>query len=243
MLPRKTDEIENDDALDPEEEARVFYVGSTRVKREFLRGTAQTMVGAGRLDSSGKRVAEILGLNKKPKFQFGLNGDLDDAAPVSRVTELCGSKSAAIAHQSLLVDTWASTLKVNECPQISGESKQVTVAGKMEYRYRFTLDGALVAWSDDGLNKDLWTACNVMRRKVTQQKGKCGELRPPDEIPNLRLIGLRTCAVADDPVMLGNLSEPFASSGFWLAPMIVGFPSIFLVFQANRTSYRRNNKR
>jgi hypothetical protein len=227
MLPNNLKFLDGNSKIDRVEEARVFYVGSTRVKGEFLRGKAKTMAGAGRIDSAGRRVGQILSLEKWPKFQIGLAGDLDDVAPIGRIATLCDSDSAAANHQKFLVETWRTALTDNVCPEISGTCEHLAVGhGKKEYRFHFKAGTSSIAWSGSGLHKDLWAACSLM-----QQRTHCGDLRPPDEIKNLRLIGLRTCAVGEDPAVLGNLREPFASSGFWLAPMIVGFPSIFLRFQ------------
>ncbi|MEN9678365.1 MAG: hypothetical protein RIS76_4261 [Verrucomicrobiota bacterium] len=227
MLPHNLVYLEGNAAVDRVEEARVFYVGSTRVRSEFLRGRAPTMVGAGRLDQSGRRVAQILALKKLPKFQIGLAGDIDDAAPVSRISALCSTDAAAAAHQAGLLKLWSEAVTADTCPDVGAVCKPHAVAGgRKEYLYRFASGSSTVAWSGPGLHKDLWTACRAMK-----DRARCTDLRPPDDIKHLRLIGLRTCAVGDDPALLANLREPFASSGFWLAPMIVGFPSIFLRFQ------------
>jgi hypothetical protein len=230
MLPNSLKYLEGG-SIDPSEEARVFYVGSTRAKSEFLRGKAKALPWAARIDTSGRRVGEIISINKKPKFQFGLAGDLDDAAPVSRNPSLCASDSAAMKHQKALVENWTAALKQDACPPINATcEKLASEQAQAEYRFRFMAGSSSLAWSAAGLNRDLWKACEIMKGR-----SHCGDLRPPDEIPDLRLIGLRTCAVSDDPVTLGHLREPFASSGFWLAPMIVGFPSIFLRFKKSRS--------
>jgi len=227
MLPNNLNYLDGNANIDLAEEARVFYVGSTRVKGEFLRGKAKTVAGAGPIDSSGRRVGQILSLKKWPKFQIGLAGDLDDLAPISRVESLCATDSTAAAHQNTLVEIWRTARKNDVCPEIHATCEHVAVGhGQKEYRFNFKAGTSSIAWSASGLNKDLWTACNLMK-----QRTHCADLRPPDDIKHLHLIGLRTCAVGEDPAVIGNLREPFASSGFWLAPMIVGFPSIFLRFQ------------
>ena len=59
MLPNNLNYLDGNSKIDRVEEARVFYVGSTRVKGEFLSGQeAKTMAGAGRIDSSGRRVGQ-----------------------------------------------------------------------------------------------------------------------------------------------------------------------------------------
>jgi hypothetical protein len=58
-------------------------------------------------------------------------------------------------------------------------------------------------------------------------------MRPPDKIEYLRMIGLRTCALPHDPVAESQVREPFSDSGFYLAPMVVGFPHFYFQFYKN----------
>lgn len=226
MMPRNLDYLDGDGGLDHNEEARVFYVGSTRARSAFRRGVAQTLVGAGRLEKTAQRVAQILSLKKWPKFQIGLQGDLDELACVGREPAFCASDAAADLHQSELLDLWSASLVSNSSAEVSGELVRVVGAdGKEQWIYRFTCGEKILGWSGRSLSADLWSACNAM-----QQRAKCGRLKPPDKIARLKFIGLRTCAVEIDSPAAARLRASQRSSGFWLAPMITGFPSIMLKF-------------
>jgi AAA domain/UvrD-like helicase C-terminal domain len=228
MLPRNTDDLEqaNGGGIDLDEEARVFYVGATRVKKEFFHGVALTMVGAGRLDDSGRRVVEVLSLKKKPKFQFGLSGDIDETAVISRIPGMCATQKQAAKNQQGLIALWTTALRNEHPPKVFGNLGCVEINGEKKYTYTFISENRTIAWAGDGLFKDLWATANKL-----QAKAHCSKLRPPDDLELLRLIGLRTCAIAPNSAYEGAIHEPFASSGFFLAPMIVGFPSVFFVFQ------------
>jgi hypothetical protein len=229
MLPKDPAEQKRNSDLDPEEEARVYYVGATRVRKEFFHGIALSMFRAGRLEKNGQRVVESVSIDKKPKVQIGLAGDIDDAGLISRQVELCASGAEAVRNQKALVGFWIDAVKNEDLPEVTGRLKKVTIDDKEKYLYHFSSGLHSLAWSGDGLSIDLW----ALARKH-QAKANFGKLRPPNELPQLRMIGLRTCVIPPDSALEGEVHLPFSESGFFLAPMIVGFPSVFFVFQKGR---------
>jgi hypothetical protein len=232
MIPRNDKDFreENSENIDFEEEARVYYVGATRVRQEFFHGVALTLIGAGRLDERGRRVAQIpFSIKGLPKFQFGLANDIDETAIFSQNNEMCATKAQAIQNHHSLISVWEKELSAEQPGSVSANSKRVEINGEQKYRYHFKAGHSTIAWSGEGLDHDLWVTANKHGRNA-----KFGKFRPPDEIKYLRLIGLRTCAIPPNSPSEGSVYEPFASSGFLLAPMIVGFTSVFLPFQGYR---------
>ncbi len=224
MLPRNLDYLEyGADHIDPDEEARVFYVGATRMRNEIRRGTAQTMKGAKALHPGSRRVAQLLG--PKVKFQAGLDGDLQVTAPVSREPAFCRDAAAAVRAQEQLVSLWSRGLAAGTGLDVRGTLVQVTSNGARRDSYRFDCAGVTVAWADVPLMRDLQTLAGQRRKRYSWST-----LQPPDELGPLRLTGLRTAAIPDGPVFAGQLHEPYATSGFFLAPLISGFPSPFFRF-------------
>lgn len=229
MLPRNLDYMERGENFDPAEESRVYYVGSTRARKEFLRGLAHTMKGSRRLENRSDRVIHFLAEDKL-KFQVGLTRDFDDVAPISRSPFYCASHVDSSQHQQNLIASWTKSLK-------AGLPTEVTAAVKATSEEKFwpyqviDSDGRIFAWSADSLTTDLWK----MTHQVEEKFG--GVRRPPPKLHRLKMIGLRTCVVAPDDATTGRMHEPFASSGFWLAPMIIGFPSV-MFFKQNGTSNR-----
>jgi hypothetical protein len=219
MLPRNLDYIEKNGKIDPEEEARVFYVGSTRVRKQFLRGIAQTIAFARRLNNGSERVVQICS-EKKSKFQFGLARDFDDLAPISREPFFCASAAAASSHQKGLIALWQKCLADGTAAEVRAVSKNKPDADVWPYQFVDAAERPL-AWSAAFLGKDLWK----MSRQMEEKFG--GNRHPPQSIMHLRMIGLRTRVLGDDPAALGRIHQPFAKSGFWLAPMIVGFQPVF----------------
>jgi hypothetical protein len=56
-----------------------------------------------------------------------------------------------------------------------------------------------------------------------------GSLRPPTRFRHFYSIGARTVSVATDDPVRELLLEPWNHSGFMLAPMIVGYPDVYLI--------------
>lgn len=218
MLPRNLDYLEDNENMDPEEEARVFYVGSTRVRKQLLRGIAKTLVRSRRLEERSERVVQLCA-DDKLKFQIGLVRDFDDLAPISRETCYCSSPAAAVSHQKLIIAHWKKCLADGAPADVTAIA--VPTEGDMPWPYQFVNDNKqILAWSTGSLGKDLWK----MNDLVQEEFG--GHRRPPSYINHLKMIGLRTRVVGDDPATLGRIHKPFADSGFCLVPMIVGFQSV-----------------
>ncbi len=231
MLPRNLDYLGDKTNIDPEEEARVFYVGSTRVQKEFLRGLALTLVRSRRLEKRSERVIQLLAEDKL-KFQVGLARDFDDLALISRDEFFCRSEAEAAESQNRLLSLWSKSLNENASPSLSAKASPGPRAND-SWPFRVLWEDQTVAWSAHCLPNDL-----LKMRNLAQENFK-GQRRTPNSLWPLRIIGLRTCVLGDDPAALGRIREPYATSGFWLAPMIVGFPSVAFPDRNAHTNGRR----
>ena len=60
-------------------------------------------------------------------------------------------------------------------------------------------------------------------KDVRQIANHCEQWPPPSFLPHLRSIGVRTIAVGPDDPVAELLHEPWRSSGFMLAPLLLGF--------------------
>ena len=219
MLPRKP-EVPNGGRPTSEkkifEEARVLYVGATRVKKEFAHGVAATLVDSDTLASGSDREVGIpFSRGKNTKFQIGRNGDLSEGLAVSAREPWCGNDELSQKRQDRLVALWRECLDSGKAAEVTGRRKKVEIDGQARERYGFYAGEDLIAWSGDGLMVDLFAAIQLVTAKVP------GRHYPPHIIPYLHLIGLRSVAINDDS-RLGELCEPYSESGFFLAPMIVG---------------------
>lgn len=224
MLPRKIDDAVEYAAQRGEasitEEARVYYVGATRVKKDFAHGTANTLVGAKKLGKD-REVMLAPRAGQTTKFQIGRVGDLAEERAVSSRDPWCGDDDIALARQDTLVQLWSDSMSSNRPVSVTGKSTKVRVGGKDEYHYQFMVGESLIAWSGNALEQDLWKIAKQVQEKIG------GRGLPPMTIPYLHLAGIRTMAVADDS-MRAELCAPHCDSGFFLAPMISGFAHVYI---------------
>lgn len=238
MLPWKLDYVADGD-IDPEEEARVYYVGATRVKKEFFHGVALSVKYACKLDNGRDRVIDPPFQLKKPvKFQFGLAGDVDETAGVSREWCLCPSEKSAQQRQADLISLWReNSQNLKSKVEVTAKNMEIQEGGQRTFRYQLFSNGKLLGWTGQSLGWDLFEA-----GKITKGRTKAySDLLPPEKlhvdiektgesIGRMRLIGLRTCALPLDAAAEGAVHEPYATSGFFLAPMVVGLAMFYFKF-------------
>lgn len=217
----------NEDDKRLEEEARVYYVGATRAKRKFFHGIAKAMFHASSLDNGGRRIVTIPTAQRKPvSMQVGLAGDIDESLAVSTVQGYTGNAIEAQQLQRSLVSVWDDAFGRREVLIVDAFNQNIAARSSTIWSLRFSCNSKTIGWSAEGLMHDLWSAANR-----TQQQTGLFNLRPPDHITGMHLIGLRTCALTKDSPLLPFVHTPYCASGFFLAPMIVGYPSFYFKFK------------
>lgn len=212
------------------EESRVYYVGATRARRQFDRCEAPSLIGATALESG--RAWQLYKKKPQPKVQFGIDGDLDPTALVRR--DLSDSAATAIsAHERL----------AHACREyVVGDESPVPVRARLrkagrEWRHALEVDnekdssGSPLGWFTTRVSTDLWGLGKNLRARLGT-----GPLKPPGMIRHLWIVGLCTAVVDPECGDADLLHEPFATSGFLLAPIVFGFPTIY--FQKHFRSKR-----
>ncbi|MEY9419411.1 hypothetical protein ABIF69_005853 [Bradyrhizobium japonicum] len=184
---------EGDEYTDADEEVRVMFVGATRARSKLS-------VGA----SSGRRFGNIEGRFWKKlrgnalQVEIGRIYDLDAGGLVGRST-FRTAQAARAAQQVLLKQPIRTDLHAKQ---------------QREIGWDFALETA-----DD-------VRIGALSKKVTadmrQIAGECESWPPPNYLPHIRSIGLRSIVVRPDDSMLDQLHEPWRTSGFVFAPMLVG---------------------
>jgi hypothetical protein len=220
------------------EESRVYYVGATRAKSSLEYDEAKSLIGAtsvngGRVWHSYPRVRNNSAV---ACVQFGMAGDVDETALVRR--DFCESSQDAIANFEALLSLHREY--VNDAadmpPAIDLQLEPREVNGEQEWRYRIHHGEANVAsdqiygWLNASVGSDLFTVAKEAGKRVHKFNLRpptriCGFINKKEEYqPAIRMLGLRTVAVL--PEHQDELHEPFRSSGFLVAPIISGYPSI-----------------
>ena len=189
------------------EEARVFFVGATRARECLGVGKSTTASKTSRTLTHG-RVYRIAG-NGKPMVEVGRPGDI---YPRGLVGQDIFDERAARDAQAFL----ARVADEVACYSLKFEFS-------LNKRYAIVADdpaNTLIGVVGRAFQRDLW--------KILERKGVNHTHKPANRIGPVRSMGCSTLVVEADSGELEGLHEPWASSGFMLAPRIAAFPPIRL---------------
>lgn len=194
-------EFEN--AEDEVEETRVLFVGATRARTSLIVGKStlsrSSTLLSGRIYRSTKNKTSTM-------VEIGRAGDLSVRGLVGR-SEF-SAKDANIAQ----------TFLAKAADVVTTYSLKVDPDLDWCYRIFVGNDGPCVGVLTRNVTNDLW--------KILKKNQKHNN-KPPSNINHVRAQGCATVVLAPDDNDLGTLNEPWASSGFMLAPRISSFPTLF----------------
>lgn len=176
-----------------DEEIRVLFVGGTRARTTLGVGQAAEVFGSSVQGRVWRRV------NGGVQVEVGRAGDIE----MEGLTGLAAfvDAQAALAAQALIV-AGARQTGLLACADAA-----------LDWRLALqSSDRIRLAVLSDGLRRDLETISR-----------DCGQWPPPNFLPHLRSIGLRSVAVRPDDPVINRLHEPWRSSGFATAPLLTGF--------------------
>ncbi|ALO47615.1 UvrD-helicase domain-containing protein [Pseudohongiella spirulinae] len=195
---------EFESAEDEAEEARVLFVGATRARTSLIVGESNAF-RASTLASG--RVHRSVRNGKSTMVEVGRDGDIAARGLVGR-SEF--SATDAKAGQALLA---------KNADVVTTYKLEADRALDWRYRIRVGDDGPFVGVMSRNLNFDLW--------KILENKNQKHSHNPPSKVNHVRGQGSATIVLAPDDSDLNTLNEPYASSGFVLAPRIAAFPPFF----------------
>ena len=203
-----------DDELD--EESRVMFVGASRARRRlyvgrgFLRASFAPSLEGGRSFLPTKTTGGW-GL-PAAQVEIGREGDLD---PFSFVSKRSHGQTEA----------WRIQRRLSELGIKAPVRVEARLDASENFKYRVwtvfdeTNPGEPIGFFTRRLNNDLFGVC---RRMSNRDK----DFRPPNVLKHLYLIGVSTFAASEDDVRLSEVHEPFASTGVWLIPIILGYSKV-----------------
>ena len=193
--------------LDPDEEARVLFVGATRARRELVvvkpYAALALKTGTGRaciLQKDGTLRAQI---------EIGREHDLAAVGLVGR--EWFESPGAAHRAQQWLLEN---------CTRMTG-AIAVPRGKRFDYHVSETHEAPPFAVLEQQVNSDLFKVGEMLAKKLSRKE----KLRPDGLIPYVRVFGARTFAAPADTDS-ARLHEPWGVSGFMLAPLVQAFTMI-----------------
>lgn len=196
---------------DAGEETRVLFVGATRARSTFKTGRASG--SRARSTDSGRSYRFTRGSPTRPQVEFGRTADLDTASTVAR--QLHGSSDDVRTAQRFI----EALGEPGDKGYLSKE--KVGEPGDWAWLLRHeSLEQPLGRLSEK-LDKDLWEIADVVK-----QRSRRRTVHPTTKVPHLFLLHPRTVAVSPDDPCLALLHDPWASSGFWLAPTFFAFTPV-----------------
>lgn len=221
-LPGVKHKQNSDAALD--EESRVMFVGASRAKSKlyvgngFVRAQFAPSLKSGRCfmrtKPSGQPAAQV---------EIGRQCDLDAFSFVSKKYHTQGSVYGIQKQLATLAQKIPFELEARLDPEHN-----------FSYQIWTTFDeedpGKPIGYFNGSLNQDLF---QILNRIAEYPSG----LRPPNFIRHFYLMGVTCFAASEDDPRLTEIHEPYASTGVWLVPVVIGFPKV--VFMLSNRSRRR----
>ncbi len=189
------------------EESRVLFVGASRARKTLTVGESYKDIYSKTVN--GRRVIRRIFKGSKAQVQLGAEGDVDLFSPVavSRRSE----DDAIEVQRSLALSANGSPVRLSA----------LSAGRRHDYAYDLigsfgSKDEVRIGSLSDQVNHDLFTTRNIVAPWAH---------RIPDYIPQLHMIGLRSVVCAEGDARLNEVHPMFRESGFWVAPVILGFPT------------------
>jgi len=188
---------------DEVEEARVLFVGATRARTSLIVGESAAARGSALASGRFHRPARN---RKSTMVEIGRDGDITASGLVGRREFSAADAEAAQAFLAKTADV-VTTYRLE-------------VDSALDWRYRIrACDGVCVGVLSRNLTFDLW--------EVLKNRNQMHNHKPPSYVKHVRSLGSATMVLGPDDSELETLNEPWATSGFVLAPRMVALPPFF----------------
>ena len=208
---------------DQDEEARVVFVGATR-------GRARLLVGRGyhqavsRVDASG-RAYSLKTRQGRPRAQVEIGRDTDVNVEGLAGRRFFPDAAAVRTSQSRIINIADGSVPlVAECDRESG----------FAYRLREDGQGQCLAVLSQSVNSDLFAIADAVQAELGGSRR-----RPPDAIRHLHMAGVRTVVLPADSLDCEALHEPWRSTGIMLAPLILGYSTVYFPYRSGNRRWKR----
>lgn len=187
--------IPEPEAETTDEEVRVLFVGGTRARTTLSVGDARVVHARSLAGRVWRRVGNGVQVEVGRVGDIGIEG---------------------LAGADVFADAAAVQIAQNHLRQ-APRQKDMVVCSRGDLDWRLAIQAAdrtLLGVMTESLQSDLRSIAN-----------ECKQWPPPSFLPYVRSVGLRTLAVRPDDPVLERLHEPWRSSGFAVAPLLIGFPT------------------
>ena len=201
-------EKENPESSDEQkaEETRILFVGASRAKQNLSVGKGYVFGGSTLDGRSFKRNRGKL----KAQVEIGKEGDFDNFS---------------VVNKTYMTNEQAIELQIKLTELLSTGPKDVEAVHNPDNNFIYDLyvvpDRIWIGRFNRQFNFDMFKI-----KKCINPDGNKGLIR---KIPYLKLIGLKTVAIPDNQnehPMADLLVDSAKSTGIWLVPTVVGYPSV-----------------
>jgi len=194
------------------EEGRVYYVGATRARKTLI-VAANTATPVSYLDS--RRIFRNLGQGKV-QIEVGREGDVDrlahfgwsNATEVQEVLASCVGRT--LPTEALTIPEHDYAIRLLLSRKITDKVTRILEVGEVSESFK----------------QELWKIAKIIEVEKA--------LKPPPKILHLYITAVTTVGFSEE--QRGALRPPYSRSGFGLAPIVKGFPTIKFFHQWGRRS-------
>jgi len=188
------------------EEARVSFVGASRA-RNYLYVGKGSKISSSSLDNSGRTFSKIFYQKNQSRVEIGRIGDISADGLVG--CSFFNTYKAALKSQNIIKTLNENIFEFNG--QIGGVS--------VDHRYEIFSDmlpNTPLFFLSKNVNNDMFEIAKILNKRF-----------PPKKLGSLRTLGTRTLVISSSDPIRERLHSPWRDSGFMLAPLLVGFDTLF----------------
>lgn len=207
------------------EEARILFVGATRSRETLVISDSKSgghFRRSGNMNNSKRAYTIKNSKTKQCAIELGRKGDV-------KAEGLVGNRYFEDEAEVMLAQKALWNRREFSTPLQANASKETNYTFQVSIDYQYTDPRYTDSLSkqkfedklfslDQSINSDLFLAGKIMGQN----------LKPPNKFRHFYSLGTRTIALSTDDPARELLFEPWSHSGFMLAPILVGYPDIYL---------------
>ena len=207
------------------EEARILFVGATRARNTLI---VSDVKGGNHFRRSGnmnesKRAFTIKNAaERKFALELGRKGDV-------RAEGLVGKRFFGDESQIMLAQRALWTRREHSTPLKATSTREMDYVYQVSIDYEYSDSRYEDAFKDKVFADKLFALDPSVNGDIFRAGKMMGEkLKPPSKFRHFYSLGARTLALSTEDPIREVLLEPWKHSGFMLAPILVGYPDIYL---------------
>jgi hypothetical protein len=207
------------------EEARILFVGATRSRETLVISDSKSgghFRRSGNMNNSRRAYTIKNSKTKQCAIELGRKGDV-------KAEGLAGNRYFEYEAEVMLAQKALWNRREFSTPLQANASKETNYTFQVSIDYQYTDPRYTDSLSkqkfqdklfslDQSINSDLFLAGKIMGQN----------LKPPNKFRHFYSLGARSMVLSTDDPARELLFEPWSHSGFMLAPILVGYPDIYL---------------